>query len=244
MTAWLPSTGTRSRRSSSTMPMAVQGANRGSPRSSRPSFSGCSPSTSLAGSMASWTSTGSSPAGSGSWTRMPWTRLVGVELGHRGQHVLLGGVGWELHPPRPDAQALGRPLLGADVDVGGLVVADQDRGQGRPPAGRGQPLHLAGQLGPDRRRRRPAVQHPRRHRHPSLEPSLPCRGQAILPGPWQPDPPPPSWLRPRGGSCPTCSDRACGCCSAGSTRGCGRPRSATTSPGPATASGRRCTWAG
>ena len=73
MTAWLPSTGTRSRRSSSTMPMAVQGANRGSPRSSRPSFSGCSPSTSLAGSMASWTSTGSSPAGSGSWTRMPWT---------------------------------------------------------------------------------------------------------------------------------------------------------------------------
>src|SRR5829696_7646960 len=91
--------------------------------------------------------------------------LVGVEPGHRGQHVPLGGVGRQLDPPRPDPRPLGRPLLGADIDAGGLVVADQHRGQGRAPALGGQLLDLLGQLGPDRRRRRPAVQHPRDHRH-------------------------------------------------------------------------------
>ena len=50
--------------------------------------------------------------------------------------------------------------------------------------------------------------------------------------------------RPRGGSCPTSSVPGCGCCSAASTLGCGRRRSATTSPGPATGSGRPCTSAG
>jgi hypothetical protein len=43
------------------------------------------------------------------------------------------------------------------------------------------------------------------------------------------------------GGCPTSSRPACGCCSSASTRGCARPRSATTSRGPATASTPRCT---
>ena len=46
----------------------------GAPASSRPRLTGWSPSTSLAGSMAAIASSSSSPAGSGSWSRMPCTR--------------------------------------------------------------------------------------------------------------------------------------------------------------------------
>ena len=56
-----------------TQPRGVQGTSRAVPSESRPAFIGCSPSTSLSGSIAAMTRSVSRCFGSGSWTRMPCT---------------------------------------------------------------------------------------------------------------------------------------------------------------------------
>src|SRR3954454_15968880 len=68
ITTSAPAIGTSYRRSSSTIPTGVQGSAPGTPRTSRPRFTGCRPSASLAGSMRSRTTLSSTPAGSGNWT--------------------------------------------------------------------------------------------------------------------------------------------------------------------------------
>ena len=66
-------------------PSGVHGTSDGSPVARRPAFTGWKPSTSLAGSIVSMTRVASICLGSGSWTRMPSTALVGVERDRPGR---------------------------------------------------------------------------------------------------------------------------------------------------------------
>jgi hypothetical protein len=66
-----PAIGTSYRRSRATIPRGVAGSGPGSPSTSLPRLTGCSPSTSLAGSIRPRTAPASSPSGSGSCTMYP-----------------------------------------------------------------------------------------------------------------------------------------------------------------------------
>src|SRR6266511_1784550 len=107
---------------------------------------------------------------------------IGIELGHGIQDLPLGRGRWQRDLARVDPPSRSRPLLGADIDVGGLVVADQHRRKARPRPHAGQPLDLVGQLLLDLRRHRPAVQRPRRHPSPSCRASRAINATATWPG--------------------------------------------------------------
>jgi hypothetical protein len=65
---------------------------------------------------------------------------------------------------RADADLLAGAALAADIDLGGLIVADEDGGQSRRAAMLGLELpHSRGDALPHRRRHRFAVDDPRRH---------------------------------------------------------------------------------
>ena len=116
-------------------PRGVQGTRPGWPLASRPTFSGWKPSTSLAGSTASTTVWVSMWVGRGSWTRMPSTASIGVQLRDPHQQVRLGGAGWQADRLRRDAGRVGGLVLGSDIDGAGRVVTHQhDREAG--PIGR------------------------------------------------------------------------------------------------------------
>jgi hypothetical protein len=74
-------------------------------------------------------------------------RRVVVELGDRGVQVGLGGVGRQVRVRRHESQLGGLLLLDPDVPGAGVVVADQDGGQGRLNAALAQGVGAAGHIG-------------------------------------------------------------------------------------------------
>ena len=119
--------------SSIEQPSGVQGTGKssgapGAIEPSRPTLIGWKPSTSLSGSMASSTCAVSMCLGSGSCTRMPWTR-IGVERGDQRQQLGLGRVVRQAMIEARHAE-LGRELaLAADIDLARRILADQHHGQ-------------------------------------------------------------------------------------------------------------------
>ena len=130
-TASAPSSSTPSWRSSSITPAGVQGTRPGVPWASRPALTGVRPSTSLAGSIAATTRSGSICSGSGSCTRMPSTSSSRLERGDQLQQLRLARLGAEAVVDRARSRPPRRPVLAAHVDLRGGVVADDHRGQDR-----------------------------------------------------------------------------------------------------------------
>ena len=163
-TASAPSSSTPSWRSSSITPAGVQGTRPGVPWASRPALSGVRPSTSLPGSIAATTASGSIWAG----TRQLHEDAVDVVVrAERARPAPAAPPRWsppsspwwtERIPTSSQAWCLLR-----DVDLRGRVVADDHRRQGRHPAG----------LLARRRRRRPAPARAPRRRPPCRRSSAP-----------------------------------------------------------------------
>ena len=126
-------------------PSGVQGDSAASPPARRPALFGCSPSTSLAGSMAVMIVSVSSDFGSGSCTRMPCTAGSRVEFGDQRQQIGLRDIGRQHVLERRHAGGLGLLVLAADIDFAGGIVADQHHGETRrKPMIALHPRHLIG----------------------------------------------------------------------------------------------------
>ena len=113
------------------MPSGVHGRRPGRPASRRPWLIAVRPSTSLSGAIAWMTASVSSPSGSGSCTRMPCTSLARVQLARRARPGRPCACRRQALPERAHADLGAGPLLDADVDARGRIVADEHRRQAR-----------------------------------------------------------------------------------------------------------------
>src|SRR6266511_1789288 len=93
-------------------PAGVHGTMDGLPASRLPRLTGCRPSASLAGAMALTATLSSSPLGSGSWSRMPWTD--GSALIFR---IVSDSSAWEQPPGKRKSRPLdGKPPASVGID--------------------------------------------------------------------------------------------------------------------------------
>ena len=173
----------RTERSSIRQPSGVQETSPGRPEASRPALIGCSPSTSLAGSIAAMTASESRCGRQRKLDEDAVDRVVRVQLGDELHQLVLGRLlGQDML--EADHADLARGLaLAAHVDAARRVVADEDDREARRVArrlgqggdGGGDPLAEAGGIGL-------AVDDAGTHAGILLRDGRDCRHGRLLPG--------------------------------------------------------------
>ena len=128
---------------------ACKGRNRGRPCINSPTLTGEKASTSFSGATASRTARSSNPmpplpsAGSGSWTRIPWTLGSSLRPADDIEQFLLAGRGRQAKGATFDPDLLAGPAFVANIHLAGGVFSNEDRGQSR---ASGRPLGRTDEL--------------------------------------------------------------------------------------------------